>query len=208
MKIGKFTGLGLALGAMLLHGSIARADFTLGYITTGSFNGGPGVYNQGPLQVTFSPFPQSVTIPTGATTSLVSFGEFNTNGTTSNTAPIALNPTPFTLSIAQLVPEVGGPVTFAGTLQGTLGSDFSGAFVQFTGPLSRTIGSILYEIVSADNNTPGRVNLAPRSAGGLSTIAGRVTAVPEPASFLLIAMGCPIVIGLVRHGRRMKASMA
>jgi len=208
MKIGKFSGLGLALGAMLLHGSIARADFTLGYIATGSFNGGPGVYNQGPVQVAFNPFPQQVTIPTGVTTSLVSFGEFSTNGTTSGTAPITLTSTPFTLTIAQLLPTIGGPVTFTGTLQGTLGSDFSGAFVQFTGPLSRTIGSILYEIVSADNNTPGRVNLAPKTAGGLSTIAGRVTAVPEPASFVLIAMGCPIVIGLVRQGRRMKASMA
>jgi len=208
MKIGKFSGLGLALGAMLLHGSIARADFTLGYIATGSFNGGPGVYNQGPVQVAFSPFPQQVTIPTGATTSLVNFGEFSTNGTANGTPRTPLTSTPFVLRIDQIQPDLGGPVFFTGTLQGDLGSNFSAAFIQFTGPLSRTIGSIRYDIVSADDNIPGRVNLAPKSAGGLSTIAGRVTAVPEPASLVLIAMGCPIVIGLVRQGRRMKASVA
>jgi len=211
MKIGKLAGLGLALGALLLHGSVARADFNVLYITTGSFGSGanpPPIYNEGGVQITFSPFPQNIIIPTGQTSSSVNFGQFNTNGTAIGTAPFELTPTPFTLTITQLVPMPGGQTTFSGTLQGMLGSSSSGAFVQFTGPLSTTIGSIIYQIVSADDNIPGRVNLDPQSAGGLSTIAGRVTAVPEPASLVLIAMGCPILIGLLRQARRMKAPVA
>jgi len=198
---------------MLLHGTLARADFTVTYLASGTFSGGgtpnTSTYTQpdavNPAQsisIVFNPTVQSVTLPTANPTSQVSFGQFSTNATTA-TNLTTLTPTTFTLNIQQTSPT-SGALSFVGTLQGQLRSDTSGAFIQFSQPLSKQLDSILYQITSADSGTPGRVNIAPRTTNsGLTTIVGQVTAVPEPGSLMLLALGCPIVLGLARRGRRM-----
>jgi len=209
MRLGKLASLGVVFGTMLLHGSLARADFSVQYLADGGFGAALNpVYTQGPIQITFNPNAQSVILPTASPTSQVSFGQFNTSGTVAGTPLTTLNPTPFTLRITQLLPGPGQG-SFLGTLQGTLGSDTSGAFVQFAPPLNMVLAGILYQITSNDSSTPGRVNIAPKTTnGGVTTIVGQVSAVPEPTSLLLMAMGCPIVLGLVRRGRSKKALVA
>ena len=64
-------------------------------------------------------------------------------------------------------------MSFVGTLSGELFVSNSSAFIQFAAPLTQTLGSVFYQIVSADDNNPGRVNLSPPTLNnGLSTIAG------------------------------------
>jgi len=204
MKIGTFARLALAIGAMILHGSSAQAEFVT-YTALGSFSAGstPGTstYSAPGISIAFeSPLNNSVNVPP---TSQVSFGQFNTILTTApNFVGLLGN---FTLNIFQSAPTFGS-LTFVGALSGQLRVDNSQAFVQFNPPpagLVGTIGSIFYRIASADDNVLGRVNIAPPTTNnGRTTIVGQIGIVPEPGSFVLLAMGCPIVVGFAYRSRR------
>ncbi|WP_165246184.1 hypothetical protein [Paludisphaera soli] len=138
-------------------------------------------------------------------TSQATFGEFDTSLITSPVnIPIV---TGFTLTILQLSPApTGDPdVVFSGTISGTIRIDNSGAFLQFDGPLSQSIASVIgpvtYSILSGDSFTPGRVNINPSTTnGGRSTIAGLVTVIPEPSSIVLAGLAAPLVL-IVRARR-------
>jgi len=169
-----------------------RADFVT-YATTGTFgSSGTSTFSQGNVSIIYNNgFGLNVNVNP---TSLVTFGTFNSSGTTA-ASPVAVSDT-FTLRIFQTAP-VAGNLAFSATLSGTISINASGAFIQFTGPLTGQIGNERYDIVSADTGVDGRVNLSPPNANnGISTIAGRITAVPEPSSLALVGMGGVTLLGL------------
>jgi len=198
----------LALAAVLALGSSAQADIVQ-FVTTGTFTGGSNT-TSGTNTYTDTAHGILITFASAANTgvnvppaSQVSLGTFNTTGTTGLPTPGSVGGT-FSLNVFQTAPTAG-TVAFAGTLTGTLVSNSSQAFVQFNAPLSANIGLVSYSIVSADNNTPGRVNIAPPSTNaGLTTIAGSVnqTVIPEPTSLLLSALLAPALLALVARTRR------
>jgi len=204
MRFGKLLGLSLALGAMLLAGSDTRADLVT-YATTGTFGtSGTSTFNQAGVNIVYNNgFGLNVNV---SPSSLVSFGTFNTSATTAATLTPVTDT--FTLKIFQTAPTAGN-ITFLGSLTGTLSVDASGAFVRFDAPLSQLISPETYTIVSADSNVAGRVNLSsPKANGGISTIAGQITAptaVPEPSTMALAATGGLTLAGL-GYRRRMRAA--
>jgi len=190
---------------MLLHGSISRADF-VSFTTIGTFTGGntsnTSTFTLPGISIVFqSPIlGNSVNVPP---TSVATFGTFDTHLTT---APVLTPVTAgFRLDIFQSSPTFGSAF-FVGSLSGSLRIDNSQASIQFAAPLTATnatLGNVFYRITSADDGVTGRVVLsAPNSNGGLSTIAGQIGIVPEPASFVLMAIGCPVVLGCAYRSRR------
>jgi len=201
MKAVRIVCTALALVGVLALSPAARAEF-VSYVTVGTFTGGTT-----PNTSTFTG-PGVTILFTGATNSSVSvppasqvsLGTFNTTGTTATTAtPVSSG---FRLDVFQTTPT-GGTTSFLGTLSGTLTLNNSQAFIQFATPLTSSIGTVLYSIASADNNTPGRVNIAPPSTNnGMTTIVGLVNVVPEPSSLVLAGlMGPGLLVGLVCRGR-------
>jgi len=199
MRYGKPLVWGLALASMLVAGN-AHADIVT-YATSGVFaSSNTSTFTSGNVSIVYNAgFGIGLNVNPST---LVTFGTFNTSATAlTATTPVTVTDT-FTLTITQTAPT-GGTGSFVGTLSGTLSVDTSNAFVRFTGPLALTIGNSVYSILSADNNTPGRVNISPRNANaGTSTIAGQITIVPEPSTMALTALGGSVLLGLGHRSRR------
>lgn len=186
-----------AAAAMCLSATSVRAGTIVTYTTVGIFaSSGTNTYSNGNVTITFDDITtQSVTAP-----SVMSFGQFDTTGTTS-TSLQGVSDT-FTLQLFQTAPTVGGPLTYVGSLTGTLSVDTSGAYVLFAGPLTQSIGDVTYTMTEADNNTPGRANIVPPSVNsGIASVEGFVSAVPEPSSVALLGIGLPIVFCGLRRLR-------
>ncbi|WZO99975.1 hypothetical protein EP7_001593 [Isosphaeraceae bacterium EP7] len=191
------------MGASLLAGTAVKAE-QVQFITTGIFSGGDA-----PGSSTYSDAANGVSIIFNNSldntvnpppTSQVSFGTFDTSGTTATDFSGILGT--FTLTITQ-VSGSGGQLDFSSTLNGTIRFDNSQAYIQFDGPLTQSLGNVFYQIASADDGVAGRVNLgAPTTGNGLASITGRVgiTAIPEPASLTMLSLGS--VSMLVMMGRR------
>jgi hypothetical protein len=205
MRKSLLLSLFVAFAATMLTGTDAKA-ILVDYTTVGSFSGGdaPGgsTYLDAANGISISFLSGIDSVDVGPA-SQVSFGTFDTSGTTSPSfVPVSSG---FTLDIFQTNP-VAGVATFVGTLSGELRINNSQAIIVFDPPLTAAIGAILYEIVSADDGNPGQVNLAPPTTnGGLTTIVGRVGLVPEPSTFALLGLGAPV---LFLAARRRKASLS
>lgn len=197
MRYGKPLVWGLALASMLVAGN-AHADIVT-YATSGVFgSSNTSTFTSGGVSIVYNNG-SGINLNVNPSTQ-VSFGTFNTTLTTAPTPTVVTDT--FRLTITQAIPTFGTGL-FTGTLSGTLSVDLSTAAVQFTGPLTLAIGNSIYSILSADNNTPGRVNISPpRANNGVSTIAGLITIVPEPSTMALTALGGAALLGLGHRSRR------
>lgn len=205
MSICKSVKFAAILGVTMMVGSSAQAEF-VSFFTTGVFEStGTSTYSQDGVTINFIPSTDnSANVPPASS---ATFGTFDTTGTTAASLQSIMDT--FILTIIPTEPGGIDPLEFRGTLSGSLSATNSQAFVQFSSPLTQVAFPFIFSIVQADDLMPGRVNLSPPSINnGLATIAGRVDAIPEPASFAMMAMGGTSLLALARRKRAAARSAA
>ena len=194
-----------ASAVILVLGSLTQANAVpVTYSTAGVFgSSGTALLNQGGAQIRFDALGLTTVNVPPDTNAL--FGSFTTLAAPASSTMLVDT---FTLTITQTAPGPG-TVAFTSTVGGNIFVGNTGSFVQFNGPLTRTITSggftTFYRIVEADDVSPGRVELF-GNVNEVSTINGEVgiVAVPEPGTMALACVALPLLgLGYARHRRRM-----
>jgi hypothetical protein len=186
MEISKMRPV-IALGAMLLAGSVAQAA-VIQYTTTGQFDGLSNVKTVGSVTLTF----EGATGPANASPwTFASLGTIATTGTNLED----LTGTTLTITVSQTSPGSPGNALFNTILTGTISGNTSSAVVDFGGIQVVQINNVTYQ------NTQALYELVPATAGGETTLQGRIDVVPEPSTTLLLATGFGMI---ALAGRRLK----
>lgn len=189
--------MSIALLAIFAAGqTIAQAD-PVTFSTNGSFNGGGNsiVFGGGAntLTINFTGVNSNVNTPTFA-----SLGEFQT--IVAGSGATITGGTTFTLNITQTVPSAGSGF-LAGTITGTISQNQSSGLVTFT-VSSATINGVTYSLT----NNPLPL-VPPSTNNGVTTVQAQITsAVPEPATMILLGTGLAGVAASIRKRRKAESS--
>jgi PEP-CTERM motif len=190
----------VAFGVILIS-TVALADTTVTYYTTGAFStGGTNVLNVGGKTLTFNAESLNKIALSGY--SIAPLGSFTENGTLS----VPSGET-FTLTIWELTPGAGS-ATDIGTIAGKFtvnpsGTSKSTVFLDFT--------SNVYSFNGTKYSTPagspiagvawGVASVNPISTNTTTSLNGLVQSTPEPGSLLLLGVGVSGLLTLVRRKR-------